>query len=90
MKVLLVGAGVVGTVFGAHLAADGHAVSVLAHGRRTHDIAARDLTAWDVESGALVESPVVVVENASNYRIRRRRCGGSQRCTPGIPVRPQR
>lgn len=33
MKILVVGAGVIGTVYGAHLAAAGHTVSVLAHQR---------------------------------------------------------
>jgi hypothetical protein len=35
MKVLTVGSGVIGTVYGAHLAAGGHAVSVLRHPPRT-------------------------------------------------------
>ena len=35
MKVLIVGAGVVGTVYGAHLAAAGSTVQVLSHGPRT-------------------------------------------------------
>jgi 2-polyprenyl-6-methoxyphenol hydroxylase-like FAD-dependent oxidoreductase len=37
MTILLVGSGVIGTVYGAHLAAAGHPVSVLATrpGRRT-------------------------------------------------------
>ena len=37
MKVLIVGAGVVGTVYGAHLAAAGNAVSVLRHAPRTDE-----------------------------------------------------
>ena len=39
MKVLIVGAGVIGTVYGAHLAAAGNKVSVLSHGRRTDEVA---------------------------------------------------
>ena len=35
MRVLIVGAGVIGTVYGAHLGAAGHAVSVLRHPPRT-------------------------------------------------------
>ena len=40
MKVLIVGAGVIGTVYGAHLAAAGNTVSVLSHGVRTEEVAA--------------------------------------------------
>ena len=39
MKVLIVGAGVIGTVYGAHLAAAGNTVSVLCHRPRTDDVA---------------------------------------------------
>ena len=35
MKVLIVGAGVVGTVYGSHLATAGSTVAVLRHGPRT-------------------------------------------------------
>jgi len=40
MKMLIVGAGVIGTVYGAHIAAAGNQVSVLSHGRRTAEVAA--------------------------------------------------
>ncbi len=39
MRVLIVGAGVIGTVYGAHLAAADHAVSVLSHPPRTDQVA---------------------------------------------------
>lgn len=61
MNVLVVGAGVVGTVYGAHLAADGHAVSVLAHGARTDEVAAHGLVARDLGDGNQVASAVDVV-----------------------------
>ena len=35
MHILVVGTGVIGTVYGAHLGAANHRVSVLAHGERT-------------------------------------------------------
>lgn len=41
MKMLVVGAGVIGTVYGAHIAAAGSKVSVLSHGPRTSEMAAR-------------------------------------------------
>lgn len=40
VDVLVIGAAVIGTVYGAQLAAHGHAVSVLAHGTRTGEVAA--------------------------------------------------
>ncbi len=48
MKVLVVGAGVIGTVRGAHMAAAGSKVSVLSHGPRTSDPWART---WPPGSG---------------------------------------
>src|SRR6516165_851198 len=48
MKVLIIGAGVIGTVYGAHLGAAGHTVDVLSHPPRTDDIAIRGLAAHEV------------------------------------------
>jgi 2-dehydropantoate 2-reductase len=68
MRILVVGAGVIGTVYGAHLGAAGHAISVLSHPPRTADIAARGLTARDVLTGSRVESGAVVVPDATAGR----------------------
>ena len=38
MKMLVVGASVIGTVYGAHVAAAGSKVSVLSHGPRTSEM----------------------------------------------------
>jgi 2-dehydropantoate 2-reductase len=65
MKVLIVGSGVIGTVYSAHLAAGGHAVSVLRHPLRTDQVAADGLRARDVLSGQCVQVPVSVVPAAS-------------------------
>jgi hypothetical protein len=54
MKILIVGAGVIGTVYGAHLAAAGNHISVLSHGRRTDEVAAGGLSARDVLGGGRV------------------------------------
>ncbi len=54
MKMLIVGAGVIGTVYGAHLAAAGNQVSVLRHGRRTDEVASGGLCARDVIGGGRV------------------------------------
>jgi 2-dehydropantoate 2-reductase len=64
MKVLVVGAGVIGTVYGAHLAAAGEQVSVLSHGPRTDEVAERGLCARDVLSGRRVAAKTEVVRNA--------------------------
>jgi 2-dehydropantoate 2-reductase len=62
MKVLVVGAGVIGTVYGAHLAADGHQVSVLAHGLRTVEVAREGLAATDLVTGARTRARVRVLD----------------------------
>jgi 2-dehydropantoate 2-reductase len=61
MKMLIVGAGVIGTVYGAHIAAAGNQVSVLSHGRRTDEVAAGGLCARDVLGGGQVHAEAGVV-----------------------------
>jgi 2-dehydropantoate 2-reductase len=61
MKILIVGAGVIGTVYGANLAAAGDTVSVLAHGARTDDVARNGLRARDVSDGRVVTAVVHTV-----------------------------
>jgi 2-dehydropantoate 2-reductase len=61
MKVLVMGAGVIGTVYGAHLAAAGNAVSVLRHRPRTDEVAAGGLCAREVTGGGLAEAEAAVV-----------------------------
>ena len=53
---LIVGAGVIGTVYGAHIAAAGNQVSVLSHGRRTGEVAGAGLRARDVLGGGRVDA----------------------------------
>jgi 2-dehydropantoate 2-reductase len=65
MDVLIVGAGVIGTVYGAHLGSAGHGISVLAHGDRTNVIAAQGLLARDVSSGVETHAPARVVASAA-------------------------
>jgi 2-dehydropantoate 2-reductase len=64
MKMLLVGVGVIGTVYGAHLAAAGNQVSVLSHGRRTDEVAAGGLCAREVPGGGRVGAHAEVVPDA--------------------------
>ena len=65
MKVLIVGAGVIGTVYGAHLAAAGNTVSVLSHGVRTEEVASGGLSARDVLGGGHARAETAVVPDAS-------------------------
>ena len=64
MKMLIVGAGVIGTVYGAHVAAAGSKVSVLSHGSRTGEVAAAGLSARDVLRGRRVDAEADVVPDA--------------------------
>jgi len=65
LKVLIVGAGVIGTVYGAHVAAAGNQVSVLSHGQRTGEVAAEGMCARDVLGGGRVSAGATVVPDAS-------------------------
>ena len=65
MNVLVVGAGVIGTVYGAQLATSGHTVAVLEHGARTAEIAQRGLVAHDLAGPSVEECSVSVVPDAS-------------------------
>ena len=65
MKVFIVGAGVIGTVYGAHLAVAGSTVDVLSHGPRTDEVAAAGLCARDVTGGGFADAEAAVVPDAS-------------------------
>ena len=67
MNILVVGAGVIGTVYGAHLGAANHRISVLAHGERTAAIAVRGLHARDIASGIETQSPAAVVTQPRSW-----------------------
>jgi 2-dehydropantoate 2-reductase len=62
---LIVGAGVIGTVYGAHVAAAGHQVSVLSHGPRTDEVAAGGMCARDVLGGERIDAGTDVVPDAA-------------------------
>ena len=66
MKILIVGAGVVGTVYGAHLAAARHQVQVLSHPARTDDIARYGLKAHDVLDRSTTDAGPGVVTDAGS------------------------
>jgi 2-dehydropantoate 2-reductase len=62
---LIVGAGVIGTVYGAHLVAAGHKVCVLSHGPRTDEVAVSGLSAREVGGAGHADADVEVVPDAS-------------------------
>ncbi len=66
MRILIVGSGVIGTVYGAQLATGGHMVSVLSHPPRTDHVAADGLRARDVLGGSRVEAAARVVADPSD------------------------
>lgn len=61
MKILVIGAGVIGTLYGGRLALAGHDVTVLARGKRLAQIAARGLLLEDALSGDVREVQVAAV-----------------------------
>ena len=69
MHILVVGTGVIGTVYGAHLGAANHRVSVLAHGERTAAFAVGGLRARDIASGIETQTPAAVVTSAAELDV---------------------
>lgn len=61
MRVLVVGAGVIGSLYAAKLALSGHDVTVLARGRRLEEIKGAGLQIEDARSGARETSKVSVI-----------------------------
>ena len=94
MRVLIAGAGVVGTVYGAHLAAAGNTVSVLSHGPRTEEVAAGGLRAQDPTGGGLAEAKAAVVTDASGdydvvlVAVRRDQLASACACLTGLAGKP--
>ncbi len=64
MHILIVGAGVIGSVYGAHLGAAGHQISVLAHGERTATIGAHGLRVREATTGLETRAPARIVTSA--------------------------
>jgi 2-dehydropantoate 2-reductase len=65
LQVLLIGAGVVGTVYGAQLASVGHHVSVLRHGPRTDQVGREGLLCHDVNEATPQRCAVALVPDAA-------------------------
>ena len=65
MRILIVGAGVIGSVYGANLLQRGHEVVVLARGDRLTELQEHGLILEDAERGKRTELPVSVVEGVT-------------------------
>jgi ketopantoate reductase len=63
VNVLILGAGVIESVYGAHLGAAGHTVSVINHGPRTSHIASNGLQVRDLLDGQPTDASVDVVND---------------------------
>lgn len=61
LRVLIFGAGVLGSLYGARLAEAGNDVAVLARGRRLGELRAREVVLEDVRAGARTATPVRIV-----------------------------
>ncbi|MGB7981726.1 MAG: 2-dehydropantoate 2-reductase N-terminal domain-containing protein [Candidatus Nanopelagicales bacterium] len=61
MRVLVLGAGVIGSVYAGRLLEAGHEVILVARGKRLEDLAAHGLILRDAESGQRLQMPVVAV-----------------------------
>ena len=62
MRILVYGAGVLGSVYAAHLHEGGHNVAVLARGKRLEDIREHGIVLEELHSGSRQEFGVPVVE----------------------------
>lgn len=61
MRILVLGAGVIGSIYAGRLLEAGHEVVLMARGRRLDDLQAHGLILQDAESGKRTEMPVAVV-----------------------------
>jgi 2-dehydropantoate 2-reductase len=68
MRVLVVGAGVIGTIYGAHLSAAGHTISVLSRPPRAHQLARDGMTARDVLDDGRANARVRVIHDTADAR----------------------
>jgi 2-dehydropantoate 2-reductase len=62
VKVLIYGAGVIGSLYAGKLKASGHRVTVLARGARLHEIRQYSLIIQDITSGAQLATQVETTE----------------------------
>jgi len=65
MDVLLIGSGVIGSIYGGQVALAGHRLWVLAHGEREHEIAKHGIRLRDADAGASETAPVKLAQTAA-------------------------
>lgn len=63
LKVLLIGSGVIGSVYGCHLALAGHRVWILAHGEREKEINQNGIRLYNVDSNKNETAKVAIAKN---------------------------
>jgi 2-dehydropantoate 2-reductase len=63
MRILVYGAGVIGTLYAAKLVDHGEMVTVLARGRRLEDVRRNGLLIEDIASGTTIQAPVAVTDH---------------------------
>ena len=65
MRIVVVGAGVIGSIYGGRLARSGHDVTLLARGQRLADLRAHGLVLEDAGTGQRTEIPLPVLNELS-------------------------
>ena len=65
MRIIVVGSGVIGSVYGGWLARSGHDVTLLARGRRLADLHVHGMVLEDADSGQRMEMSIPVVNELS-------------------------
>ena len=83
MRILVVGAGVIGSVYAGHLLRAGHSVTLCARGRRLTELRDRGLILEDAQTGKRISHQVHVVEARRRHALRRRPGGGATRSNAG-------
>ena len=89
MKILVVGAEVIGSVSGAHLAAAGNRVCVLRHGSRTDEVAVSGLCARNAYGGRRTDADAAVGSRtpAGSTTSSLWPCGVNSSCPPALTSR---
>jgi 2-dehydropantoate 2-reductase len=80
MRIVIVGAGVIGSIYGDRLARSGHDVTLLARGRRLADLRAHGLVVEDARSGQRTQISLPVLDELS---------GGDRYDLALVPVRAE-
>lgn len=96
MKIVVVGPGVFGSIYGGLLARSGHDVTLIARGQRLADLRAYGLVLEDADSGQCTENSLPVLDELSPHDrydlvpvpVRSERADWSPVSDPDCPNRP--